>query len=71
MLRLSVCQADRFTMSSSADAKDAEILDLKAQVNELRTQLVAMKGGQGVREKIKELSAEVIDSNPFVASPLD
>jgi hypothetical protein len=59
-------------MSGSADAatvaaaaKEREIADLKAQVHELRTQLVALKGGQGVREKIKELSAEVVDSNPY------
>jgi len=52
-------------MSGKDAAKDAEIADLKAQVHELRTQLVAMRGGQGVREKIKELSAEVIDSNPY------
>ena len=39
--------------TATADAKDAEIRDLQAQVHELRTQLVAMKGGKGVRSYVR------------------
>jgi ubiquitin-like modifier-activating enzyme 5 len=44
-----------------------EVARLREEVERLRRELAAVKGSSGVRvrEKIEEMSAEVVDSNPY------
>ena len=48
-------------MSSEED----EIARLKRRVSELERELSAVRGNQPTRTKIEQMSAEVVDSNPY------
>ena len=44
----------------------AEVAQLKEKIRQLEAKLNALKGsGKGAREKISEMSSEVVDSNPY------
>lgn len=48
-------------MSSEED----EIARLKRRVSELEQELTSVRGSLPVRTKIEQMSAEVVDSNPY------
>ena len=46
-------------------SEEAEIARLKRRVSELENELSSIRGGHTGRTKIKQMSAEVVDSNPY------
>jgi phage shock protein A len=50
---------------AAMSTEDDEVARLKRRVSELEQELISVRDNQPARTKIEQMSAEVVDSNPY------
>ena len=45
--------------------EEDEVKRLKERISQLKKELESLKTSRGTREKIEQMSSEVVDSNPY------